>query len=104
MVSEKMAARVKSYNHVNCVLPTSPCSFHVQARVSNGHSHFFHTSLALETQLKSENSLFEKNLTPGISSRLPLNTASVFYFGVIGKGKRSEEQEIMQVPFRPEQS
>ena len=53
--------------------------------------------LAQETQMDSDNSLFEKNLIPGISSRLPLNTASVFYFGVIGKGKRSDEQEVMQV-------
>ncbi|CAB4000632.1 integrator complex subunit 5-like [Paramuricea clavata] len=52
---------------------------------------------AQETAGKSDNSLFSKNITPGISSRLPLNTASVFYLGVIGKGKKSEEQEILQV-------
>ena len=56
--------------------------------------------LAQETAGKSDNSLFSKNITPGISSRLPLNTASVFYLGVIGKGKKSEEQEILQVRCR----
>jgi hypothetical protein len=45
----------------------------------------------------SESLLFDKNITPGISSRLPLNTASVFYLGVIGKGKKSDKEEISQV-------
>ena len=70
-----------------------------QARVSSSYicTYFKCYFLAQETQMDSDNSLFEKNLIPGISSRLPLNTASVFYFGVIGKGKRSDEQEVMQV-------
>ena len=53
--------------------------------------------LAQDAEASSENSLFDKNITPGISSRLPLNTASVFYLGVIGKGKKCEKEEIPQV-------
>ena len=60
-------------------------------------SKFLFMLIAKETQAKSDTSLFDKNITPGISSRLPLNTASVFYLGVIGKGKRSGGQEVLQV-------
>ncbi|XP_028407768.1 integrator complex subunit 5-like [Dendronephthya gigantea] len=56
-----------------------------------------HSRKPRENEEKSDTSLFDKNITPGISSRLPLNTASVFYLGVIGKGKRSDEQEILQI-------
>ena len=62
---------------------------------------FLSTAKVNGAQSSSENSLFERNMTPGISSRLPLNTASVFYLGVIGKGKQqSADQEILEVGCR----
>lgn len=52
-------------------------------------------TIEIDCNLGDDNSLFNRNLKPGISSRLPLNTASVFYFGIIGKGLKISTQKTM---------